>query len=98
MKKLKYIIAFILIGLISYQPMNNFLLEKKRVEREKFISSYMDKNSFSYYEVKKISKKLRPDLKYYHDFLMTRDPSTNTIPYEKALDALEKLRNQKSHN
>ena len=54
MKKLKYIIAFILIGLISYQPMNNFLLEKKRVEREKFISSYMDKNSFSYYEVKKI--------------------------------------------
>ena len=92
MKKLKYIIAFILIGLISYQPMNNFLLEKKRVEREKFISSYMDKNSFSYYEVKKISKKLRPDLKYYHDFLMTRDPSTNTIPYEKALDALEQSR------
>ena len=42
--------------------------------------------------LKSLPKRLRPDLKNYHDFLMTRDPSTNTIPSERALEA---IKNQK---
>ena len=32
---------------------------------------------------------IRDSLKNYHDFLMTRDPSTNTIPTERALEAIK---------
>ena len=50
--------------------------------------------SFKRSYVKSLPKRLRPDLKNYHDFLMTRDPSTNTIPSERALEAL-KIKNAK---
>ena len=89
MKKLNYIIAFILIGLISFQPINNFLLEQKRVKQETFIQNYLSDKSFKIKEVKKLPKRARPDLKYYHDFLMMRDPSTNTIPYDRILDVID---------
>ena len=43
MKKLKYIIAFIIVGFVTFQPtkqmFENYTAEKNRLEREAFISS-----------------------------------------------------------
>jgi hypothetical protein len=89
MKKLYYIITFILISMISFQPINNFILEKERVKQERFIQNYLSDKSYSIKEVKKMPKRSRPDLKFYHDFLMMRDPNTNTIPYDKILDVMD---------
>ena len=95
MKKNIYILAFTLIfSFLAYQPAKNAIYEYKRVKNEAFINEYLSDKSFKRSYVKSLPKRLRPDLKNYHDFLMTRDPSTNTIPSERALEAL-KIKNAK---
>ena len=95
MKKNIYILAFTLIfSFLAYQPAKNAVYEYKRVKNEAFINEYLSDKSFKRSYVKSLPKRLRPDLKNYHDFLMTRDPSTNTIPSERALEAL-KIKNAK---
>ena len=95
MKKNIYILAFTLIfSFLAYQPAKNAIYEYKRVKNEAFINEYLSDKSFKRNYVKSLPKRLRPDLKNYHDFLMTRDPSTNTIPSERALEAL-KIKNAK---
>ena len=95
MKKNIYILAFTLIfSFLAYQPAKNAVYEYKRVKNEAFINEYLSDKSFKRSYVKSLPKRLRPDLKNYHDFLMTRDPSTNTIPSERALEAL-KIKNTK---
>ena len=89
MKKIIYILVAILILTISFEPVKNLYYENKRVQNEQFIIDYLEKNNHNYFEVKKLPKKARPDLKYYHDFLMTRDLSTNEIPSDRILDAIE---------
>ncbi len=89
MKKLNYIITFILIAIISYQPISNFFYEQQRLDQEKFIKEYLSDKSFKITEVKKLPKRARPDLKYYHDFLMMRDPNTNTIPFDRIFNAMD---------
>ena len=89
MNKYKYIIIAILIFGYAYQPAKNAYFENKRLKNEAFIKEYLDDKSFSRSYVKSLPKKLRPDLKNYHDFLMTRDPSTNTIPTERVLEAIK---------
>ena len=63
-------------------------------KNEKYLAEYLSDKSFKRSYVKSLPKKLRPDLKNYHDFLMTRDPSTNSVPSERVLDAI-KLRDAK---
>lgn len=89
MKKITYISIGLIFATTAllYKPMQNYFLENHRLKEEAFVRDYTSKNSHNYYEVKKMPRKLRPTLKYYHDFLMTRDPSTNTIPYERAIEA-----------
>ncbi len=88
MKKIIHItIVFIILIITLFNPVQNFYYEQKRIGQEKFIRNFMEENSYKVSEVKKLPKKARPDLKYYHDFLMMRDPNTNTIPHEKILDA-----------
>ena len=95
MKKNIYILAFTLIfSFLAYQPAKNAIYEYKRVKNEAFINEYLSDKSFKRSYVKSLPKRLRPDLKNYHDFLMTRDPRTNTIPSERALEAL-KIKNAK---
>ena len=95
MRKNIYILAFTLIfSFLAYQPAKNAIYEYKRVKNEAFINEYLSDKSFKRSYVKSLPKRLRPDLKNYHDFLMTRDPSTNTIPSERALEAL-KIKNAK---
>ena len=95
MKKNIYILAFTLIfSFLAYQPAKNAVYEYKRVKNEAFINEYLSDKSFKRSYVKSLPKRLRPDLKNYHDFLMTRDPSTNAIPSERALEAL-KIKNAK---
>ena len=89
MKKIIYILVAILILTISFEPVKNLYYENKRVQNEQFIIDYLEKNNHNYFEIKKLPKKARPDLKYYHDFLMTRDLSTNEIPSDRILDAIE---------
>ena len=95
MRKNIYILAFVLIfSFLAYQPAKNAIYEYKRVKNEAFINEYLSDKSFKRSYVKSLPKRLRPDLKNYHDFLMTRDPRTNTIPSERALEAL-KIKNAK---
>ncbi len=95
MRKNIYILAFVLIfSFLAYQPAKNAIYEYKRVKNEAFINEYLSDKSFKRSYVKSLPKRLRPDLKNYHDFLMTRDPSTNAIPSERALEAL-KIKNAK---
>lgn len=89
MKKIHYIIAFVLLGIISYQPVKNIYFESKKLKNEAFLKEYLSDKSFSRSYVKSLPKKLRPDLKNYHDFLMTRDLNTNTVPSEKVLEAIK---------
>ena len=95
MRKNIYILAFVLIfSFLAYQPAKNIIYEYKKVKNEAYISDYLSDKYFKRSYVKSLPKKLRPDLKNYHDFLMTRDPSSNTIPSERALEAL-KIKNAK---
>ena len=89
MKKITYILLAVLILTISFEPAKNIYHENKRIQNEQFINNYIEKNNHNYYEVKKLPKKARPDLKYYHDFIMTRDISLNEIPADRILDAIE---------
>ena len=93
MKKINYIIGFTISFLVLYQPIEqdirNFLNEKKRVEYEQFINSFLQRDTLSFKESKALPKALRPDLKGTHDYLMLHDPNTGTIPTERILDALE---------
>jgi len=94
MKKLHYIIAFIMVGLIAFQPttqvITNYLGEQNRLKQEAFINDFLAKRqTISYKESKKLPKALRPDLKGAHDYLMMYDPNTGTIPTERMLDAIE---------
>ena len=92
MKKINYIIGFTISLLVLYQPIEqdirSFLNEKKRIEHEQFINSFLQRDTLSFKESKKLAKEIRPDLKGTHDFLMTYDPNTGTIPTERILDAL----------
>ena len=94
MKKLHYIIAFTMVGLIGFQPIKqnitNYLGEQNRLTQEAFINDFLAKRqTLSYKDSKKLPKALRPDLKGAHDYLMMYDPSTGTIPTERILDAIE---------
>ena len=93
MKIINYIIGFTISFLVLYQPIEqdirNFLNEKKRVEYEQFINSFLQRDTLSFKESKALPKALRPDLKGTHDYLMLHDPNTGTIPTERILDALE---------
>ncbi|MGY8808988.1 MAG: PKD domain-containing protein, partial [Fidelibacterota bacterium] len=94
MKKLNYIIAFTMVGLIGFQPVKqnitNYLSKQNRLTQEAFINDFLSKRqTVSYKDSKKLPKALRPDLKGAHDYLMMYDPSTGTIPTERILDAVE---------
>ena len=93
MKKINYIIGFTISFLVLYQPIEqdirNFLNEKKRVEYEQYINSFLQRDTLSFKESKALPKALRPDLKGTHDYLMLHDPNTGTIPTERILNALE---------
>ena len=94
MKKLHYIIAFTMVGLIGFQPVKqnitNYLSEQNRLTQEEFINDFLSKRqTVSYKDSKKLPKALRPDLKGAHDYLMMYDPNTGTIPTERILDAVE---------
>ena len=88
MKKITYILVAILILTISFEPLSNIYYENKRIKNEKYLAEYLSDKSFKRSYVKSLPKKLRPDLKNYHDFLMTRDPNTNSVPSERVLDAI----------
>ena len=70
MKKIIHITIVFIIQIITlFNPVQNFYYEQKRIGQEKFIRNFMEENSYKVSEVKKLPKKARPDLKYYHDFL-----------------------------
>ena len=89
MKKITYILLITFIVISFYPTIKKTYFENKRLKNEAFIAEYLSDKSFKRSYVKSLPKKLRPDLKNYHDFLMTRDPSTNTIPTERALEAIK---------
>mgnify|MGYP003959297063 FL=1 len=60
MKKLHYIIAFTMVGLIGFQPVKqnitNYLSEQNRLTQEEFINDFLSKRqTVSYKDSKKIT-------------------------------------------
>ena len=101
MKKLHYIIAFIMVGLISFQPIKqnitNYLSEKNRLEQETFINQLIEDNKVNYDSMRaKLSRTQRPDLRGVHEYIMTHDPNTNSIPRERLLNAMQIAEAKKS--
>ena len=89
MKKIIYILVATLILTISFEPVSDIYFENKRLKNEKYLAEYLSDKSFKRSYVKSLPKKARPDLKNYHDFMMTRDPNTNSVPSEKVLEAIK---------
>ena len=92
MKKLKYIIAFIIVGLVAFQPtkqmFENYTAEKNRLEREAFISSIVGEK-INYKKMKAETRRdQRPDLRGMREYLMTYDLSTQDIPKERLIDGM----------
>ena len=85
----KIILGFFIISIALFQPIKNLYFEKLRLNQENYIRSYMNNNTYDFSEIKKLPKKLRPDLKYNHDFLMMRDINLNTIPSDRVLEAVQ---------
>ena len=85
----KIILSLFIISIALFQPIENFYFEQVRLNQENYIRNYIDDNNYDYKEVKKLPKKLRPDLKYNHEFLMMRDINLNTIPTDRVLSAIE---------
>ena len=92
MKKLKYIIAFIIVGFVTFQPtkqmFENYTAEKNRLEREAFISSIVGEK-INYKKMKAETRRdQRPDLRGMREYLMTYDLSTQDIPKERLIDGM----------
>ena len=106
MKKLNYITAFIIVGVILFQPtkqtVTNYIAELNRLEVEKSINKLIEDNKVNYKEMKSSTRKgERPDLRGIHNYLMTHDPNIGRIPTERLLDAIamsEQKRNSASYN
>jgi len=106
MKKLNYIIAFIIVGIIAFQPtkqtITNYVAELNRLELEKSINQLIEDNRVNYKEMKATTRKgERPDLRGIHNYLMTHDPNIGRIPTERLLDAIamaEQKRNSTSYD
>ena len=71
MKKITYILLATFIVISFYPTIKKTYFENKRLKNEAFIAEYLSDKSFKRSYVKSLPKKLRPDLKNYHDFLMT---------------------------
>ena len=60
-KRINYIIGFTISLLVLYQPIEqdirNFLNEKKRIEHEQFINSFLQRDTLSFKESKKFFPK-----------------------------------------
>ena len=98
MKKLKYIIAFIIVGLVAFQPtkqiFENYTAEKNRLEREAFISSIVGEK-INYKKMKAETRRdQRPDLRGMREYLMTYDLSTQDIPKERLIDGMSVAENR----
>ena len=95
MKKLKYIIPLILIGMVSFQSFNNYVSD---INRQKYENSINDLNTLHalYQESRNLPKEQRPDLRGLREHIMTVDLSLNRVPKErliKAIDQIESRRN-----
>ncbi|MDA7548526.1 PKD domain-containing protein [bacterium] len=98
MKKLKYIIAFIIVGLVVFQPtkqiFENYTAEKNRLEREAFINSIAGEK-INYKKMKAETRRdQRPDLRGMREYLMTYDLSTQDIPKERLIDGMSVAENR----
>ena len=98
MKKLKYIIAFIIVGLVVFQPtkqmFENYTAEKNRLEREAFINSIVGEK-INYKKMKAETRRdQRPDLRGMREYLMTYDLSTQDIPKERLIDGMSVAENR----
>ncbi|MDC0917630.1 PKD domain-containing protein [Candidatus Marinimicrobia bacterium] len=95
MKKLKYIIAFILIGMISFQPFNNYFTD---INRQKYEDSINDLNSLHalYQESRKLPKEQRPDLRGLREHIMTVDLSLDRVPKERLIEAIDQIKSRKN--
>jgi len=98
MKKLKYITAFIIVGLVVFQPtkqmFENYTAEKNRLEREAFINSIAGEK-INYKKMKAETRRdQRPDLRGMREYLMTYDLSTQDIPKERLMDGMSVAENK----
>ena len=98
MKKLKYIIPFIIVGLVVFQPtkqmFENYTAEKNRLEREAFINSIAGEK-INYKKMKAETRRdQRPDLRGMREYLMTYDLSTQDIPKERLIDGMSVAENR----
>ena len=98
MKKLKYIAAFIIVGLVVFQPtkqmFENYTAEKNRLEREAFINSIAGEK-INYKKMKAETRRdQRPDLRGMREYLMTYDLSTQDIPKERLIDGMSVAENR----
>ena len=90
-----------MVGLISFQPIKqnitNYLSEKNRLEQETFINQLIEDNKVNYDSMRaKLSRTQRPDLRGVHEYIMTHDPNTNSIPRERLLNAMQIAEAKKS--
>ena len=59
MKRIYYIIGLLIFGLISFKPLNNYLIELERQEHEQYVNRLNSYHSF-YESSRKLQKEKRP--------------------------------------
>ena len=95
MKKIYYIVGLLIFGLISFKPVNNYLIELERQEHEQYVNRLNSYHSF-YESSRKLPKDQRPDLRGLREHLMTVDLSEKRVPKERLIEAIKETEERKS--
>ena len=95
MKRIYYIIGLLIFGLISFKPVNNYLIELERQEHEQYVNRLNSYHSF-YESSRKLPKDQRPDLRGLREHLMTVDLSEKRVPKERLIEAIKETEERKS--
>lgn len=85
-------IGLVLISIISFNPITEYINESNRQEYEAFLNNHptKDRLGFDYADIKsKINKRDRPDLAWEQDYLRTINPKTKKIEREKLFSIFE---------
>ncbi len=90
----KFVLLLTLFLVLKGSQDDLTLSQTNHLKYESFISShkYNTREILTKAELKKLPKKDRPDLAIEQDYLMTVDPSTGSVPRDRALTAYQKTK------
>ena len=95
MKRIYCIIGLLIFGLISFKPVNNYVIELDRQKHEQYVNRLNSYHSF-YENSRNLPKDQRPDLRGLREHLMTVDLSEKRVPKERLIHAIKETEDRKS--